>query len=199
MDIKFIKVGALGVTLFALAACGGSKTQTADLGQVLDRADYAMTNYDVSIEGTEASDAEMEAFTLYMAGVMNSSPKFYDKPLGLELKSDASFTGFVDANGNTTRDAGEDDVFTLEVDSENERLIATDTTGDSVHRRYSGSGIITGLLIGHLLSRQSRVGIARGSFNSRNSTARSNYRPSASSRTSSARSRSRSGGSRGGK
>lgn len=199
MDTKLIKFGTLGVALFALSACGGSKTQTADLGQVLDRADYAMSNYDVSTEGTEASDAEMEAFTLYMAGVMNSSPKFYDQQLGLELKSDASFVGFVDANGNTTRDSGEDDVFTLEVDSENERLIATDATGDAVHRRFSGSGILTGLLIGNLLSRQSRAGIGRGSFSGRNSTARSSYRPSTSSRTSSARSRSRSGGSRGGK
>jgi len=200
MNFKLIQYGVIGIAVlgyFGYSAFKDSRPQTADLGQVLDRADYALTNYQVADAESEITDEQMEGFTSFMGDVMNAQPVFYDGALGMELKEDAVFLGFADANANRVRDSGEKDVFKLEVDTENSRLIATDMAGASVHHRYSGSGIITGLLIGNLLSRQSRAGVSRSSFSNRTSTARSNYKPS--SRTTSARSRSRSGGSRAGK
>lgn len=195
MNGTILKYGAIGLAIaayFGYTAYQDSKPQSADLGAVLDRADYALSNYNAEMEGETATDAEMAEFTLFMADVMNSPTPFYDKALGMELREDATFVGFADENANGARDSGEKDVFTVEVDTANQRLIATDTSGDAVHHRYSGGGFIAGLLIGNLLSRQNRAGISRNSFSNRNTTSRSSY-------TSSARSRSRSGGSRAGK
>ena len=197
MNFNLLKYGAIGVAVvgyIGYTAFQGSRPQAADLGAVLDRTEYALNNYEAEIEGETATDAEMDAFTGYMANVMNLPTRFYDKTLGLELREDAVFVGFSDENANGARDSGEKDVFTVEIDEANSRLIATDTSGESVHHRYSGRGLLTGLLIGNLLSRQSRAGISKSSFSNRKSTARSSYKPKAS-----ARSSSRSGGSRAGK
>lgn len=194
MNGAIVKYGLIGLAVVAYlgySSLRGSSPAAADLGNVLDRTDYALTNYEVSNADGEVDEAEMDMFTGYLTAVMNAQPVFYEKPIGMTLGSDAMFTGFEDANANQVRDAGEDSIFTVEVDVENERLIATDVSGNSVHHRYSGSGLVTGLLIGRLLSRQSASGIRRGSFNNRRTTSRSSY--------SGARSRSRSGGSRSGK
>ncbi len=189
--IKYGLIGLAVVGYLGYTSLQGSKPKPADLGNVLDRTDYALANYQVSNEEEKVDEAEMELFTGYLTDVMNAQPVFYDKPIGMTLGSDAVFTGFDDVNANRVRDAGENSIFTVEVDVENERLIATDVSGNSVHHRYSGSGFVTGLLIGRLLSRQSASGIRRGSFNNRRTTSRTSY--------SGARSRSRSGGSRSGK
>jgi len=193
MNGAVVKYGLIGLAVVAYlgyTSLQGSKPASADLGNVLDRTDYALANYQVSNPEGEVDAAEMEMFTSYLTDVMNAQPVFYEKPVGMTLGSDAMFTGFEDAN------SGENSIFTVEVDVENERLIATDVSGNAVHHRYSGSGLVTGLLIGRLLSRQSAAGIRRGSFNNRTTRSRASY---ASSRSSSARSRSRSGGSRSGK
>ena len=102
---------------------------------------------------------------------------------------DATFLGFVDANGNKVQDDGEGKLFTVEIDSENKRLIATDMAGNGSHLGFSGAGFLAGALIGSLLSRQRNAGVRPGAFNNRTTTARSDYKAPAS-----ARSRSRSGG-----
>ncbi len=194
MNGAVIKYGLIGLAVVAYlgyTSLQGSKPASADLGNVLDRTDYALTNYEVSNADGEVDEAEMEMFTSYLTDVMNAQPVFYADPIGMNLGEDAMFTGYKDANVNGVQDSGEDNIFTVEVDVENERLIATDVSGNSVHHRYSGTGLVTGLLIGRLLSRQSAAGIRRGSFNNRSTTSRSSY--------SNARSRSRSGGSRSGK
>ena len=194
MNGAVVKYGLIGLAVVAYlgyTSLQGSKPASADLGNVLDRTDYALTNYEVSNAEGDVDEAEMEMFTSYLTDVMNAQPAFYADPIGMNLGADAMFTGYKDANVNGVQDSGEDNIFTVEVDVENERLIATDVSGNSVHHRYSGTGLVTGLLIGRLLSRQSAAGIRRGSFNNRRTTSRTSY--------SNARSRSRSGGSRSGK
>lgn len=195
--IKYGLIGAAVLAYFGYTWYQDSQPQTADLGQVLDRAEFALQEFSTNTStngATEASEEVMVEFTSFMTAVMNAQPAFYDSPVGVELKQDATFLGFDDLNGNTARDDGEEDIFKLEIDTENSRLIATDMTGDSVHTGYRGTGLLTGLLIGSLLARQGRSGISRGSFNNRQTTARSSYAAK-----SSARSRSRSGGSKAGK
>ena len=201
MTTQFLKAGAAGFAILGLAACGGTP-QTADLGQVLDRTEFTLTEYEnylssAAAEGTsptEATDEQMAEFAGFLTDVMNSQPTFYDQPIGMEIKEDAVFQGFVDKNMNRVQDSGEKNIFTVEIDSENMRLIATDETGEASHKGFSGSGLLAGLVIGRLLSRQSAAGIRPGSFNNRTTTARSAYQAKPS-----ARSRVRSGGSRAGK
>jgi len=152
--------------------------QTADLGQVLDRTEYALNAYQGYLGEnniTEITDAEMEEFKGFYVEVLNTETRFYEDTLGLEIMADAKFNGFADANANGIQDSGEGDVFTVEIDEENNRLIATDTAGNSSGLRFSGAGFIAGALIGNLISRQRGAGISKGSFNNRNVTPRANY------------------------
>ena len=181
-------VGYLGYSFLG----GPSGPQSADLGQVLDRTVVALEKFDEEVKKqniSELGDAEMAKLTEFMTYVMNYDPRFYDQTLGITLMKDATFLGFADANGNNIQDSGEGKVFTVEIDSENKRLIATDTAGNGSHFGFSGAGFLAGALIGSLLSRQSAAGVKPGSFNNRTTTSRANYRA-----PSSARSRSRSGG-----
>lgn len=195
MNGKLIQYGVIALAVggfFAWTAYQDSQPQTADLGQVLNRAVYAFENYDVPEAGAEVTDEQMEDFTMFMTVAMNATPQFYDDQIGLELRDDASFNGYADKNFNLVRDEGEKDIFTLEVDTENSRLIATDATGEGVHRGFNGSGLLAGLLIGNLLARQTRSGVNRGALASRQTKPHTSYQASA-------RSRSRAGGSRAGK
>ena len=192
-------IAVAGFAALILGACTAAPTgpQTVDLGQVLDRTEMAINGFQsyAEQEGVEElSNADMQTFRSFLGGVYNSEPRFYDRPMGVSLEEDGSFLGFVDANMNDVQDAGEDDLFTVEIDAENERLIATDMAGQSSGLRFSSGGFLTGLIVGRMLSRQSSAGIARGSFNNRTVTPRSSYRAPAS-----ARSRVRSGGVRSGK
>lgn len=198
MNGTIIKYGVIALAVGGFLAWGAyqdSKPQTADLGQVLDRAEYALENYQPAGDvGAEVTDAQMQDFTIFMTDVMNVQPSFYDTNLGMELKEDAVFMGYTDGNFNRTRDADEKDVFKLEIDTEGSRLIATDMTGDSVHKGFSGTGLIAGLILGNILARQTRAGVNRNSFASRQTKPRNSYTAS-----STARSKSRAGGSRAGK
>lgn len=184
----------LGVGAFILYSFVGGMggTQSADLGQALDRTEYALKKYQeevVSKKVTTISDKRYDELEKFISAVYNSEPRFYGGTLGTSFQKDASLVAFADKNANGEKDTGEDKVFTVEIDSENNRLIATDISGNSSHLRFSGSGFLTGMLIGHLLGRQLRSGVRPGAFNNRKTTARSAYKAPASART-----RTRSGG-----
>lgn len=181
-------VGYVAWTMFS----GPSGPQSADLGQVLDRTVFAIEKYDEYLKKenvTEVNDKEMDVLTGFMGDVMNADPRFYDTALGVSLMKDTTFLGFDDKNGNKVQDSGEEKVFTVEIDHENKRLIATDVSGNGSHLGFSGAGFLAGALMGHLLTRQRSAGVGKGAFNNRKTVDRASYKA-----PSSARSRSRSGG-----
>ncbi len=170
-------IGVLGFFAYTIFLSPKSE-QTADLGQVLDRTEFAINQYQQYLEANsiaEASDEQVDEFTLFLAQVLNTDPRFYDKPLGLEIQSNAKFSGFADPNANGVRDTDEGEVFTIEIDEANNRLIATDTTGQSAGLRFSGAGFLAGALLGNLISRQRSAGITASSFNNRSVTPRTSY------------------------
>jgi len=185
-NIKLI--GAIAVVGFIgySVVSGSSSEQTADLGQVLDRTEFVLTEYQgyLGENGiTDVSDQQMAEFTEFYTVVLNSEPRFYDKTLGLEVMPDAMFLGFADANGNGVQDTDEGKVFTVEIDEANRRLIATDVAGNASGLQFSGTGFLAGALIGSLINRQRGAGITPASFNNRNATPRSNYRAPSSARS----------------
>ncbi len=107
------------------------------------------------------------------------------------LGKDAKFTGVDDANRNKVADADEPLLFTVELDAQNKRMIATDSSGTGTSHGFSGMGFIAGALIGSMMGRQRSAGIAPGSFSNRKLASPASYNQ--------ARSRARSGGLRGGK
>lgn len=175
-------LGYVGYSIFMAPA----KVQTADLGEVLDRTEFAISAYQEHLEAnsiTEAGDEQIQEFTKVLTAMYNGDPRFYDKPLGLEIQQDAKFLGFADENANGVKDSGEGDVFTVEIDEENNRLIATDMAGNSSGLRFSGAGFLAGALLGNLLGRQRAAGVNKGSFNNRNVTPRSSYKAPSSARS----------------
>ena len=171
-----------------LSACGGSP-ESADLNAVLDRTLNGLDRYNTYLTETnvtDVSDEQMPQLIDSLYESYNAEPKFYSAPIGVALKEDASFDGFKDDNSNNVKDSGEATIFTVEIDSANQRLIATDETGTSTFRG-AATGFLAGALIGHLLSRQSAAGIKPGAFNNRKVASPESYR--------SARSAARSGGS----
>jgi len=186
-------VAVLGFVGYSIFLAPESE-QTADLGQVLDRTEYVLTEYqgylgENGIE--EVGDEEMAQFTGFYTDILNAEPKFYDETLGLEVMADATFLGFADGNANGIQDDGEGKVFTVEIDEENNRLIATDVAGNETGLRFSGTGFLAGVLIGNMINRQRAAGVSKASFNNRNVTPRSSY--------TAPRSAARSGGPRAGK
>lgn len=185
-NIKLLAgLAVLGYLAYAVVL-GDTSEQTADLGQVLDRTEYTMVNYqdylgENGIE--EIGDEQMAEFTAFYASVLNTETRFYDKTLGVELMQDATFLGFADENANGVKDEGEGKVFTVEIDEENKRLIATDVAGNSSGLRFSATGFIAGALIGNLISRQRGAGVSKASFNNRTVTPRSSYRAPTSARS----------------
>ncbi len=175
-------VGFIGYSVFF----ADSGEQTADLGQVLDRTEFALNEYQGHLGNqgvTEVSEDQMIEFTTFYTSVLNSDPRFYETTFGLEVQPDATFLGFADANANGVQDANEDKIFTVEIDEENNRLIATDVAGNSSGLRFSGTGFLAGALIGSLISRQRGAGVTKSSFSNRTVTPRSNYTAPKSSRS----------------
>lgn len=175
-------VGFVGYSLLF----GSKSEQAADLGAVLDRTEFALMNYEkhLSENGVvEVADENVAEFTTFLTLVMNSDPRFYDETLGVEIQKDARILGFVDPNADGVQDEGEAELFTVEIDEANNRLIASDASGNSSGLRFSGAGFLAGAFIGSMLSRQRGAGIAANSFNNRNVTPRSSYKAPSSARS----------------
>jgi len=199
---KLTKITAAAALTAVLAACSSSTTPTGpDLGSVLDRTVMALefannADFEKAAE-TSTEDKQLKDFTSIMHQAMNLDPQFYNTPVGVSLREDAAFVGFEDKNGNNVSDAGEKDIFTVELDAERNRIIATDVTSGEGTYRISGSGLLAGYIAGRLLGRQSRAGVSRSSFANRNVKSTADYRKSRPAPR--ARSRTRSGSARAGK
>lgn len=183
-----IGVAALGYFYFM-----DEKPKT-DLSQVLNRSVIAMERYDKYLKDNKvekATDQHLEQLNGFLQKVMNADPKFHEGLIATSLGKDAKFAGVDDGNKNGQVDQDEKKLFTLEIDSANNRIIATDESGAGTYRGFSGTGFLAGALIGAMLGRQRAAGIQPGSFNNRKLSSPTAYRQ--------ARARARSGGLRGGK
>ncbi len=135
---------------------GSGGVQRADLDQVLNVASDTLDRFESNTDVNE--DNAMDKFAgSYAQNLNTSQPAISSSAVGVVSNSDGSFDGFADANNNSVKDSGEQDLFNLEIDSENNRLIASDETAvrDS---HFSGTGLLAGMLIGSMLSRQRAAG-----------------------------------------
>lgn len=139
-----------------LAGCDQNKSATADLDRVLGVASDSMTKF----EGSEDvnKDNVMDKFSSSYSSNLNSAqPPIHSGPIGVTPDKDGSLLSFDDKNNNQIQDEGEKDLFKLEVDSENSRLVAS-SDGEVRDSGFSGSGLLMGMLIGNMLSRQRATG-----------------------------------------
>jgi hypothetical protein len=81
--------------------------------------------------------------------------KVMTAPVGVSMAPGGEIVGFKDPNLNNVQDAGETKEFTVTIDPENQRLVASDNNGHHRPYGYRPGGFLTGYLIGSMLSRQS--------------------------------------------
>ena len=199
--IRISHISAAVISAAFLAGCSAaSSPKGPDLGSVLDRTVMALEFAEAEFEKPEApTEAAMmvDEFSGLMRQAMNLDPQFYEKPIGVKLREDAAYVGFADLNGNNVMDAGDTDIFTIELDAERNRIIATDIVSGEGTYRVSGTGLLAGYIAGRLLGRQRGAGVKPASFANRTVKSSADYRKSRPAPR--ARSSTRSGSSRSGK
>ena len=207
-SMKYLSTALLGVAaLFLLQGCQQTnQPRTLDINGVMDRTIDAIVDFasDLEASGTKLSDEQViPAFGPKLHSALNARPKVFSGNVGLIANSDASFKGFDDPNKNNRQEEGEQHLFTLEIDAENERLIATDFSDNKYGTRFR-DGQYRGFFFVWVSRRQTAAGLRPNRFAGRNIDTRMKPVRTASSkgrggRNRSARSRARSGGSRSGK
>jgi len=198
-NIAVIAIIAI-VLYFVFAPSDQGAAAGVDLNRVLDITADTLTRYDQQAVTDDQKAESVEGFREELQTAYNTArPPLSSQPMGVSLRKDGAIVGFADPNGNTTKDAGEQQLFTVEIDSEKERLIATDTAGQSQGHGFSMGGMLTGFILGSMLSRQTSAGVRPSSLSNRTMTSRNAYSASRASASSSARSRSGSGSHRTGK
>ena len=201
-NIKYI-IGALVVGYLVMSMFSGGSRGGIDLAQVLDRTDVALKSFQSNLNDkkiTKLDEKTLEPLTGLMQHAMNMEPAIHKTPIGIELVKGATFQGFDDKNMDNIQDYGEADLFKVEMDFDGERLIAS-IGGKQSTSSGMARGLITGMVLGHLMGRQRSAGVRSGHFANRKVQSKSAYtRSGGPTRTgSSARSGARSGGRFGGK
>ena len=202
-----VKLLSIGLVIMLLSACGGGqRVEVIDLNKVLDVMVTTLKEMDAKSNGakvdpkdTAAKAKYMEDFNKLFATKLNAA-KVYSQPIGTQVEKEGSIMGFLDKNKNMKYELGNGDrrLFRVEVDAAKKRLIAADLQRGYYRDQgyhFSGTGLLAGMLIGHMLSRQSASGFT-GSRYSNQRMSPKNYHSGAVSRAraqSRARSRSRSG------
>lgn len=163
MKTTKLLIGSTILGLSLLAGCSGeSNTQTrADLHRVMDIASTTMETFKSDKEG----DAALTEFNKEFEKNLNTmKPEAHPGPVGVALEKDGSFHGYEDKNSNQVKDSGEPEIFKLEIDTENKRILASDgerVADHSIGGMMAGmaGGLIAGMLLGSLLNRQRAAGV----------------------------------------
>ena len=169
--MKKITISLLSLTLSAafLSACNGNDSQNtsslAAMNSALGVASNTMSSMDKSVTAdskTVNKENVMDNFSKKYAENLNKDPSLSSPygPMGVKAEKDGSFSTFSDANKNNLKDAGEKDLFKVEADAENNRLVASNGAG-VVEQEHSflGSGFFMGMLLGNMLGGQRSAGV----------------------------------------
>lgn len=151
MNMRTILAVLTVATLPVMTGCGKEEeVEVINLDRVLEIFDKVTQT---PVEGAEqaaepASEAEAEkiqpiaeedpektaAFLKRFADELNKA-KLISKPIGVILRQDGAIQGFEDPNKNMAKDKGEDELFTIRIDPENGRVIATSVVENQTYRR----------------------------------------------------------------
>jgi len=163
-----LKILLISCCISLLAACSPQDSQNnsslADLNKALGVASNTMTaldNSNINADSTINKDNVTSAFSQIYADQLNKDPKLaHLKPIGVIANPDGSFSAFTDKNQNRIKDPDEKELFKLEADAENGRLVASNEKGVAEQpHSFMGSGFFMGMLLGNMLSRQRMSGV----------------------------------------
>lgn len=199
--------------MMTVVSCGKKKAEVIDLNKVLDIMTATLDELkETPVEGVDINPASIQPiynedqkaeytdiFVQAFAKKLNEA-NLMSTTIGVGMLNDGSVEGFVDANNNGSKDYSEKQLFTVEIDSERNRLIATDTQHQ--YRRdshYRPSGLFMGYFLGSMLGRQMGAGITSSRYSNMRMNRPDYHKSAVNKATRSARARSSSGSFRSGK
>ena len=160
--------------LTTICGCQSTAVDVIDLNKVLDEFQATLTELDgkeaaaakadgedaeaeeqeiVGIEVVkEEDDAKKEKFLSLFTTKLNAA-KLISKPIGVTLHESGTINGFADIDKDNVQDAGEKELFKIEIDEERGRVIASDGGGHYRDHRYRSGRFFTGYLLGSMLGR----------------------------------------------
>jgi len=155
---QLLAVSAFTVSL--LVGCGGSAT--IDLNRVseiaTDSAQTMSARTDIN-DGDKAIEALREEFETKLN---SSRPMVYPESyIAVTAEADGSFKGYSDVDNNHVQSAEEEELFKMELDSENQRVLASNPSGsETASSPFSGmmTGMLMGMMMGNLMGRQRSAG-----------------------------------------
>ncbi len=140
-----------------LIGCGGGGTPVPDLDQALNIAADSLIQFETSDADISEQNAMEEFATVYTNNLNAAQPAIHTGPVAVAPQEDGSFSVFDDKNSNKLSDSGENELFKVEVDEVNGRLVAS-AESYVRDRGFSGGGLLMGYLIGSMLGRQRTAG-----------------------------------------
>jgi len=132
-----------------------------DLNLALDITVDTLHSYSDSLgDQKPEGDAAFLGFAEKLGTNYNlAQPPLYKEQIGVSPQADASLMAFSDTNMNRALDEGEALLFKIEIDGEQSRIIASSNSGAVNEHQFSGTSLLTGYLIGSMLSRQRGAGV----------------------------------------
>ena len=145
-----------------VAGCSGVNVDVVDLNKVLDSFESTLAELDGGDETASADalaqpveeDKEKEnEFLAAFAKNLNAA-KVVKRTVGVEFNESGSIIGFADGDKNNTKSTTEQQLFTLDIDAERNRVVASDTGGHYRDHHYRPRfGFFSGYMLGSMLRR----------------------------------------------
>ena len=151
--------------LVTVTGCGVQQPQSPiDLDAVLEVTNQTLLDVDQTYSGEVSTPSDTAAMMSELADELetnynNHVPALHDGLISVGAREDAALVAVADTNGNLEPDADELPLWMIEIDGENARLVATDREGAVQQSGFSGTGLLAGMLIGSMLSRQRTAGV----------------------------------------
>ena len=183
-----IGLGILGVILFFVFSGdsekaklelseGDLKVTKLDLDKVLNlTVPVIVANAKASEKFNPQSDAEKEryanSFFWKTADELTktyngSNPKIYEDNLGVLPGTAGNLIAYEDLNRNLKRDESEKNIFFIEVDGENSRIIATSRIGASSNASFPAGTLLAGYFLGRMFMMQGAIPGYKNSLSNR--------------------------------
>jgi hypothetical protein len=173
-----IPIGVLGVILFFVfgqntekakleLSEGDLKVTKLDLDKVLDlTVPIIVDNAKRSQTLNPKSEEEKEKIINFLffktatdltKAYNSSTPKIYDDHIGVYPSNSASLIAYEDLNKNLKKDENEQNIFFIDIDGENSRIIAESRIGASSNASFPAGTLLTGYFLGRMLMMQSAI------------------------------------------
>lgn len=168
------------VLMLVVSGCGGSRRiEVIDLDRVLTILDTCMKTpigseaptpeggppaegETVKVERIDPNDErkDLTAEFLTQFSTALNAVQLMSRPIGVVLEQAGSMLGFTDNNGDHSKNGSDRDLFRIEVDTDQNRIIASDLQRPQYRRDhyygrsyYGGGGFFMGYMLGSMMGR----------------------------------------------